>query len=69
MAVFVGGAILGRKGRDVVFRFSESWGGFKKQIPLRRFCEREVLDDLACGGCGILESFKTAISVESQVSG
>jgi hypothetical protein len=33
-AVFVGGAILGRKGRDVVLRFSESWGSLKKHIPL-----------------------------------
>jgi hypothetical protein len=33
-AVFVGGAILGRKGRDVVLRVSESWGGLKKHIPL-----------------------------------
>lgn len=29
-AVFVGGAILGRRGRDVVLRFSESWGGLKR---------------------------------------
>ncbi|NBR49231.1 hypothetical protein EBU02_10395 [bacterium] len=33
-AVFVGGAILGRKGREVVVRFSESWGGLKKHIAL-----------------------------------
>ena len=28
-AVFVGGAILGRKGRDIMVRFSKSWGGLK----------------------------------------
>ena len=33
-AVFVGGSILRRKGRDVAVRFSESWGGLKKHIPL-----------------------------------
>jgi hypothetical protein len=32
--VFVGGAILGRKGREAAVRFSESWGGLKKHIPL-----------------------------------
>jgi hypothetical protein len=68
-AVFVGGAILGRKGRDVVLRFSESWGGLKKHIPLIKEAlnagdpiapllpkppgEREILDALACGGCAI----------------
>jgi hypothetical protein len=68
-AVFVGGAILGRKGRDVVLRFSESWGGLKKHIPLIKAAlnagnpiapllpkpsgEREILDTLACGGCAI----------------
>jgi hypothetical protein len=65
-AVFVGGAILGRRWRDVVLRFSESWGGLKKHIPLirdalnavnriaplftRPLGEREHLEDLACGG-------------------
>ena len=64
--MFVGGAILGRKGRDVVLRFSESWGGLKKHIPLIKEAlnsgnpiapllpkppgEREILDALACGG-------------------
>ncbi len=68
-AVFVGGAILGRKGRDMVLRFSESWGGLKKHIPLIKEVlnarnliapllpkpqgEREILDALACGGCAI----------------
>ena len=68
-AVFVGGAILGRKERDVVLRFSESWGGLKKHIPLIKEAlnsgnpiapllpkppgEREILDALACGGCAI----------------
>ena len=33
-AVFVGGAILGRKGREVAVRFSESWGGLTNHIPL-----------------------------------
>jgi hypothetical protein len=32
--VLVGGAILGRKGRDVMVRFFESWGGLKKHIKL-----------------------------------
>jgi hypothetical protein len=68
-AVFVGGAILGRKGRDVVLRFSESWGGLKKHIPLIKGAlkdlksiapllpkapgERELLDQLSSGGCVI----------------
>ena len=68
-AVFVGGAILGLKGRDVVLRFSESWGGLKKHSPLIKEAlnarnlippllpkppgEREILDALACGGCAI----------------
>jgi hypothetical protein len=68
-AVFVGGAILGRRGRDVVLRFSESWGGLKKHIPLIRNAlkavnqiaplftrppgEREHVENLACGGCAI----------------
>jgi hypothetical protein len=68
-AVFVGGAILGRKGRDTVLRFSESWGGLKKHIPLirealkavnaiapllpRKSTDEEVLSELACGGCSI----------------
>ena len=68
-AVFVGGAILTRKGRDAVLSFSESWGGLKKHIPLikealkalkpiapllpKPLGERELLDDLACGGCAI----------------
>ena len=34
MRKFVVGAILGRKGRDVVLRLSESWGGLKKYIQL-----------------------------------
>ena len=66
-AVFVGGAILGRKGRDAVVRFSESWGGLKKHIPLieqalkngkpiapllpRPPTLEEKLSELACGGC------------------
>jgi len=66
-AVFVGGAILGRKGRDVVVRFSESWGGLKKHIPLieqalktgnpiapllaRPPTPEEKWSELACGGC------------------
>jgi hypothetical protein len=69
MAVFVGGAILGRKGRDAVLRFSESWGGLKKHIPLTKWAlkalkpiaplltkplgEQELLDGLACRGCAI----------------
>jgi hypothetical protein len=65
-AVFVGGAILGRKGRDAVLRFSESWGGLKKHIPREELkaanaiaplpkkpTEEEVLSELACGGCAI----------------
>jgi hypothetical protein len=32
--VFMGGAILGRKGREVAVKFSESRGGLKKPIPL-----------------------------------
>lgn len=68
-AVFVGGAILGRKGRDVVVRFSESWGGLKKHIPLidralktgsaiapllpRPPTKEETWSELACGGCSI----------------
>ena len=63
------GASLGRKGRDVVLRFSESWGGLKKHISLIKGAlnarnliapllpkppgEREILDALACGGCAI----------------
>jgi hypothetical protein len=66
-AVFVGGAILGRKGRDAVVRFSESWGGLKKHIPLIELALKtgnpiapllarpptleEKLSELACGGC------------------
>jgi len=66
-ALFVGGAILGRKGRDAVVRFSESWGGLKKHIPLieqalktgnpiapllaRPPTLEEKLSELACGGC------------------
>ena len=66
-AVFVGGAILGRKGRDAVVRFSESWGGLKKHIPLieqalkngkpiapllpRPPTPEEKCSELACGGC------------------
>ena len=68
-AVFVGGAILGRKGRDVVVRFSESWGGLKKHIPLIEQAlkngkphraafgppatPKEKWSGLACGGCSI----------------
>jgi hypothetical protein len=68
-AVFVGGAILGRKGREVVVRFSESWGGLKKHIPLieaalkrgnpiapllaRPPTLEERWSELACGGCAI----------------
>jgi hypothetical protein len=68
-AVFVGGAILGRKGRDVVVRLSESWGGLKKHIPLieqalktgnpiapllaRPPTPEEKWSELACGGCSI----------------
>jgi hypothetical protein len=37
-AVFVGGAILGRKGREVAVRFSESWGGLKKTHPIDQKC-------------------------------
>ncbi len=33
-AVFVGGVILGRKGREAVVTFSTSWGGLNKHIPL-----------------------------------
>lgn len=32
--VFIGGAILGRAGRDQVFRISEDWGGAQKHKPL-----------------------------------
>lgn len=68
-AVFVGGAILGRKGREAVVRFSESWGGLKKHIPLieealkrgnpiapllaRPPTLEERWSELACGGCSI----------------
>jgi hypothetical protein len=68
-AVFVGGAILGRKGRDVVLRVSESWGGLNKYIPLIKVAlkvlnpiapllpmplgKRDLLDQLSCGGCVI----------------
>jgi hypothetical protein len=52
-----------------MLRFSESWGGLKKHIPLIKEAlkdlkpiapllpkppgEGELLDDLACGGCAI----------------
>ncbi len=68
-AVFVGGAILGRKGREVAVWFSKSCGGLKKHIPrieaalkrgnpiaplLARAPTPEVKwSKLACGGCTI----------------
>ena len=33
-AVFVGGAILGRCGRQTLLRFSQAWGGLRKHNPL-----------------------------------
>ena len=33
-AVFVCGAVLGKKGRDIAMRFSESWGGIAKHKEL-----------------------------------
>ncbi len=66
--VFMGGAILGRK-RDVAVKFSESWGGLEKFIPLiegalnrgkpiaallaRPPTPEEKCSELACGGCSI----------------
>jgi hypothetical protein len=68
-AVVVRGAILGRKGWEAVVRFSESWGGLKKHIPLieaalkrgdpiaplltREPTPEEKWSELACGGCAI----------------
>jgi hypothetical protein len=69
VAVFVGGAILGRKGREVALRFSEGWGGLKKHMPLiegalkrgnpiaplltRPPTAERKWSGLDCGGCAI----------------
>jgi len=33
-AVFIGGAILGKRGRQPVLYIAQSWGGAQKQQPL-----------------------------------
>lgn len=68
-AIFVGGAILGRCGRQTLLRFSQAWGGLTKHNPLidaALLSQKPIapllprspdLDtcwqSLACGGCAI----------------
>ncbi len=68
-SVFICGAILGRAGRKVVLRFSESGGGLKKHKPLIIAAlnsekstaplfqspptECQIFTQLSCGGCTI----------------